>query len=263
MNPELNDFAAVVPNGAQPLIYQPGQSWAYSTGLFWAGKAVEQLSGMSLEEYMRTHVWDPLGMKHMSYSPDSHPEMEERKVSLTTRDEQGKLVPTENSEVLQLVRLATADGGGSGCWGSAESYLPLLQSLCANDGRLLRADLVDELFRPQLGAESKKALNHFLKNDELWAKIFGAAWDVPKQDFDHGLGGMVGLVDEPGMRRAGTMTWGGHPNLTWWMDRSTGLCGAYFCQLTPAGDEKVIEMARLFEKAVYEKYDEYLRDVPV
>lgn len=68
---------------------------------------------------------------------------------------------------------------------------------------------------------------------------------------------MIGSIDEPGKRRAGTLGWSGLPNLFWWIDRSTGLCGAYFSQLMPQCDTKVNEMARLFEEAIYAEYEEF------
>jgi hypothetical protein len=50
------------------------------------------------------------------------------------------------------------------------------------------------------------------------------------------------------------MTWGGIPNLTWWIDPSVGICGLYASQILPLGDPKSVEMSALFEKTIYEWY---------
>src|SRR4029079_6798530 len=48
-----------------PLNFQPGTQWEYSpsTGFDTLGRIVEILSGMSLEQFFKTRVFDPLGMK--------------------------------------------------------------------------------------------------------------------------------------------------------------------------------------------------------
>ncbi|RYP90636.1 hypothetical protein DL770_003237 [Monosporascus sp. CRB-9-2] len=271
LDPNLQRFAAsdtpsakpprtIVSEISRPLVYHPGRGWAYSTGIDWAGQLVERLSGLRLEQYMRVNIWEPLGMWHMSFDPDSSPELKKRKVGMSLRNEAGQLIPTTEGYYYQY---SERDGayGGSSAWGSAESYLKLLQTLCANDGRVLSRDLVDEMFRPQLGPEGKAILNHQLKTYDVPKRVFANSFDVETQDFDYGLGGAIGLKDVVGRRAAGTMSWGGLPNLIWWIDRREGLCGACFTQLLPMGDVNANNLEALFEKAIYERYEEFLREI--
>ncbi|KAI1381571.1 beta-lactamase family protein [Hypoxylon crocopeplum] len=241
---------------SEPLLFQPGKGWNYGTGYDWAGKMVERFSGLTLEEYMRANVWGPLNMRHMSFSPDSSPEMKERKINMSLKDESGKLVPTTEGYIYLYEDRDDAYGGFAG-WGSAESFLQLLQTLCANDGRVLSKELVDEMFRPQLGPETKEGLNHLLKNVDLLRRVYANSFDMDHQVMDHGLGGEIGTRDEVGRRKAGTMSWGGLPNLIWWIDREAGLCGALFTNVVPLGDAEVSKLEGLFEKAVYEQYEEF------
>ena len=45
------------------LVAEPGTKWSYSTyGYALLGATIEQVSGQSYEEYMRTNIWAPLGM---------------------------------------------------------------------------------------------------------------------------------------------------------------------------------------------------------
>ncbi|KAI8961104.1 beta-lactamase/transpeptidase-like protein [Daldinia sp. FL1419] len=241
---------------SQPLVFQPGKGWQYGTSLDWAGKLVERFSGQSLEEYMKANIWGPLNMRHITFAPDSRPETKERKVGMTLRDKDGKLRPTTEGYLFQYGDKKDAYGGAAG-WGSAESYISLLQSLCANDGRVLSKDLVDEMFQPQLGPEGKETLNRILRSDPESKRVLANSFDVDHQEMDYGLGGEIGLKDEVGRRYAGTMSWGGLPNLIWWIDRKGGLCGALFTNLIPVGDAKIVELMTQFELSVYEQYEEF------
>ncbi|KAI1408137.1 beta-lactamase family protein [Hypoxylon sp. FL1857] len=244
----------VIAEYSEPLTFQPGTSWFYGGGIDWLGKLVERLSGLNLEEYLCSNIWGPLNAPFLSFSPDANPEMKARKIGMSFKDENGKLVPTTEGYLHQYGDMEDMFGG-AGVWGSAESYLSVLQTLCANDGRVLGKEFVDELFRPQLGPESKRDINNLIKNNDMFRRAAGNSFDMDHQVLDHGLAGEIGTRDEVGRRKAGTMSWGGMPNLIWWIDRAAGLCGAYFTNLMPVGDVRVNELEGLFEKAVYEHYE--------
>lgn len=46
-----------------PLLFSPGERWEYSLSDDVLGRLVEVVSGMSLEEFFRTRIFEPLGMK--------------------------------------------------------------------------------------------------------------------------------------------------------------------------------------------------------
>ena len=57
----------------QPLRFQPGSRWAYSTaGMDVLGRVVEVASGMPFDQFLQKRVLDPLGMKDTSFwiAPD-------------------------------------------------------------------------------------------------------------------------------------------------------------------------------------------------
>src|SRR4051794_4501839 len=45
-----------------PLVFDPGDRWEYGINIDWVGRAVEKVSGQSLEVYFREHIFGPLGM---------------------------------------------------------------------------------------------------------------------------------------------------------------------------------------------------------
>ncbi len=57
---------AVVYDTAAPLLFKPSSAWSYSnTGYFLLGLIVQQVSGISYEEYVRRNIFGPL---HMAYT---------------------------------------------------------------------------------------------------------------------------------------------------------------------------------------------------
>jgi CubicO group peptidase (beta-lactamase class C family) len=50
-----------------PLNYQPGKGWTYSVSMDIEGYIVEKLSGQTLPDFMRDHIFAPLGMKDAGF----------------------------------------------------------------------------------------------------------------------------------------------------------------------------------------------------
>lgn len=46
-----------------PLNFQPGEKWEYSRATCVVGRLVEEMSGMTLDEFFRQRIFEPLGMK--------------------------------------------------------------------------------------------------------------------------------------------------------------------------------------------------------
>jgi CubicO group peptidase (beta-lactamase class C family) len=70
-----------------PLTFEPRQSWMYGPGIDYAGLLIERVTGLSLEEYMRQNLWEPLGIKDMTFRLSSRPDMRERMADISFRDE--------------------------------------------------------------------------------------------------------------------------------------------------------------------------------
>jgi CubicO group peptidase (beta-lactamase class C family) len=52
---------------AQPLLYQPGDAWEYSLSVDVLGYLVEVVSGMPLDKFLRTRLFEPLGMNDTAF----------------------------------------------------------------------------------------------------------------------------------------------------------------------------------------------------
>ena len=68
----LAEFADKV--ASLPLAYQPGSKWLYSLSMDVQGAIVEKLSGQTLPEFMRTRIFEPLGMVDTAFHtpPEKH-----------------------------------------------------------------------------------------------------------------------------------------------------------------------------------------------
>ncbi len=52
-----------------PLLFSPGERWEYGLGVDVLGRLVEVVSGKSLDEFFRTRIFEPLGMKDTYFYP--------------------------------------------------------------------------------------------------------------------------------------------------------------------------------------------------
>ena len=54
-----------------PLAVQPGSDWRYGPSVDIQGYIVEKLSGQSLDVFLRTKIFEPLGMKDTGFWVDA------------------------------------------------------------------------------------------------------------------------------------------------------------------------------------------------
>ncbi len=62
---DLEDFVNVLAD--LPLLFQPGTRWHYSVSVDVQGRLIEVLSGMTLEDFFRTRIFEPLGMDDTAF----------------------------------------------------------------------------------------------------------------------------------------------------------------------------------------------------
>ena len=226
-----------------PLAFEPGTSWAYSPGLDWAGLLIHRLTGLTLDEFEKKHFWEPLGIKDITFWP-SEESKKARVPQLCMRSPEGKLVPFDGDTIMTH---CTDCFGGHGLYANMADYLKVLQSILANDGKLLKPESVEELFKPQLGQDSASALNEFIG---AWHTMIPGEWN-PEIKTSYALGGIVFLEDDVGRRKKGTLSWGGLFNPFWIVDRESDLAYCFGTQVLPPGDAGCKEMSAVAERAVY------------
>jgi CubicO group peptidase (beta-lactamase class C family) len=244
-----------------PLAFEPGSSWAYSTGLDVAGILVARLNNTSLEEYMQKHIWDVVGAKSITFHQELKPSTRKNLVRLMKRGgienpiftfggESEK--PVEWTDEVIYDNPTEDEYGGAGAIGSAVDFMKIMSSILANDGQLLQPTMVESMFKPQLGKESQQALT-FFRDLPLWKDTFSSLPAGTKVDY--GLGGLLILDDTKTGLKKGTMSWSGLPNLLWTIDRETGLAIFYASNVLPFGDPQSGRYQALFEKEMNDRYN--------
>jgi CubicO group peptidase (beta-lactamase class C family) len=190
-----------------PLLYEPGESWAYSCGIDWAGKMVERVNGgVSLGEYMKRLIFEPLGMTSTGFRPAQNENIRKNLCPTTKRTAEGKLEPSDPYPAED----PKDDLGGGGLYSSAPDYIKVLISLLKNDGKLLKPATVTSMMKGHL--EKNQHLNQTVANPLAGPMLRGG---VDCTNWDFGLGGIVAETDVPGVCKKGTFAWSGLPNLFW------------------------------------------------
>jgi CubicO group peptidase (beta-lactamase class C family) len=241
-----------------PLLFAPGEEWEYGVGIDWAGWMVERVNGnISLQDYLETNVYGPLGIKGITFHPKTKPATWAKMTDMSERsggiNRFGVAVDPEGKVEYTKHRIWNPEpsgiSAGAGGYGSPVEYYKILQSILLDDEKILKNETVDEMFRPQLSEPSRKSYMEKLKIPEV-NQGFGP---LPLGcTLDWGLGGNLIMEDLAG-RRKGTMAWSGYPNLHWFVDRVGGIAGIYGSQINPPGDLKTVELFELWEKELYSK----------
>jgi len=118
-----------------PLLYQPGTRWVYGASMDIQGYIVEKLSGQSLPDFMRQHIFGPLGMKDTGFFVP--PEKRNRFATLYASGQSGELVVNQARGVIpdDYATQPSMPSGGGGMVSTAEDYLRFAQMLL-NGGEL-------------------------------------------------------------------------------------------------------------------------------
>ncbi len=222
-------LATYVPRlGAVPLDFQPGTQWAYSglAGPDTLSRIVELVSGQPYDEFLRTRIFEPVGMKDTFFYPP-----DDRRVRLVTlyRKSPNGLVKAENQDGFSL---KTYFSGAGGLMSTAEDYLQFAQMLL-NGGewrgqRLLSPRTVDLM-----------ASNHV-------SDMFNGKLGRPSHGMGYGL--LVGIVEDgvaAGLRVSnGSFGWDGAYGTQTWIDPREKMVTIVMIQT------QVTSVQRDFENAV-------------
>jgi CubicO group peptidase (beta-lactamase class C family) len=226
-----------------PLVFDPGECWSYGISIDWVGWVVEQISGLSLEEYFRAHILDRLGMRDTSFLPG--PEQRARVVSVHRRRANDAL------DVLDapIPERSEFYNGGGDLFGTGPDYLRFLRMFLGggqlDHARVLRTETVAEMACNQIGHLTVGILQSVMPDTSHDVEFFAGL--VKKW----GLSGMINTAEAPTGRTAGSWAWAGLYNTYFWIDPTRSLCGLILTQILPFGDAAVLDLFAQFERLIY------------
>lgn len=219
--------------GKLPLFNQPGERFTYGLSVDVLGRLVEVLGGQPLDQYLRAHVLDPLGMRDTYfYLPAA---LHSRLIPLYTENAARQTVAMPTSGMLGLRpdypnRPGTYFSGGAGLSSTIDDYAVFLQMLLNggtyNGHRLLKPATVALMTQNQIG-------------------------DVNQGQNKFGLGFSIvtpGAAAQTG-QSVGSYEWGGAFGTDYWVDPTEHLVVLLYTQKFPHSNTP--DLVPRFRKAVY------------
>ena len=166
----------------EPLLFEPGAQWNYSLCHDVLAALVEVLSGQRFEDYVRVHIFEPLGMEASTFLP-TDADLESLTPQYRFKNGQAVECGTGNS-----YRLGSEyASGGAGCVSTVEDYIKFLEAL--RTGSILKPETVALMATDRL-TEAQRAT--YTKAE---THGYGLGIRTPKADgtaLDFGWGGAAG-----------------------------------------------------------------------
>lgn len=219
-----------------PLHAHPGEEWFNGYTADVLGCVIELVSGMTLDDYLRTQIFEPLNMRDTYFFVPQ--EKADRLTAVYSAAPDGGIVRAEGvarsgqGDFVQGQGPGKAFSGGAGLVSTATDYARFLQMLLNGgelDGvRLLAPKTVDMISQNHVG--------DLFRNGDLG---FGFNVDVREEgSHDDRLGSV------------GTYSWSGAYFTRFWVDPQEGLLAVFLAQLLPYGGSS--DLHPKFQALVYQ-----------
>jgi len=141
-----------------PLLAQPGTRWSYSIAVDVQGYLVEKFSGMKFDEFLRTRLFEPLGMKDTAFYVPK--EKLSRLALVHTEGPGGALAVDENRPDPAVIPLGPSGGGG--LFSTAMDYARFCEMLLGggqlNGVRILAPRTVEMMRTNHVNPEALKTM---------------------------------------------------------------------------------------------------------
>ncbi len=224
-----------------PLLFDPGDSWAYGASTRVLGSVVEAISGQKIDAFLEEHILAPLGMRDTSYLV---PQAKySRVVAVNQRGNDGKFVERPVPATIP----ATVQGDG-GLYSTAADYGLFLRMLL-NDGalgsaRILSSRTAQSMFNNHTG--------NVVVQPQLSTNL-GLSRNFPNGAGEDrwGLGFQLARAKRPNMRTPGTGTWAGIFNTHFFIDPNREIGVVVMMQTLPFYDEASMKVYAAVEEIVY------------
>lgn len=211
--PDLTEMVARL--ATMPLAHQPGSRWRYSLSMDVQGAIIERLSGRRLPDFMRTRIFEPLGMIDTAFF--IAPGKKHRLATLYFKGVGTALAPLDGNPLHPDPEAEPSMAlGGSGLFSTASDYARYAQMLL-NGGELDGKRIVSvEGVREQMTNRLP---------DAMLEQRFVAGHQRFRPGFGYGYNGVV--VTDPALAGlpvgTGTYHWDGAAGTWFWVDPANDL----------------------------------------
>ena len=241
-----NDLTGLLESLNYPLLFDPGEDFAYGIGTDWIGAVVAEADGRPIDQFVRDDILEPLGMKSTYFE---RAEAGDRLAALVLKKPDGLFVPHHHypaaePEIYHM---------GHALYSSAGDYLTFLRFIL-NDGevdgeRLVGTEAMRYMFTDQLAGVE-------LPTPILKSSAPDMCQDVeplPGTRKTHTAAFFRHEDSLPGMRAPGSLSWAGVLNTHYWIDPARRIAAVYMTQMLPFYDPQLMAAFGDFERAVYEQ----------
>ena len=210
-----------------PLQFQPGTEWAYSMSIDVLGRVVEVLSGMSLGEFMKKRIFDPLGMVDTGFwCPD---DQKERLAALYIPNPADKKILRNDMMGAAALHATDVHMGGGGLVSTMADYVKFAEML-RNGGELNGVRILSPHTVAMMGS------NHLPNNASLTE--FGRPLFAETTFDGVGFGLGVSVTLDPAVAKVpgspGDFGWGGAASTNFTIDPAEDLTYTVMTQLLPS-----------------------------
>jgi len=214
--------ATVARMAALPFEAQPGERFVYGYSTDILGAVVEVVSGVPLDEFLRTRIFEPLDMRDTYFYL---PAAKQSRLSVVYSASDEGLAPAADpghmvGQGAYVHGPRKSFSGGAGLLSTARDYARFLQMML-NGGELGDVRI---LSRKSVELMTVNHVGDLLDSGGASGTGFGLGFQVLE---DLGKRGTPGSAGEYG--------WGGAYHSTYWVDPAEELVVVYFTQLLPAG----------------------------
>jgi CubicO group peptidase (beta-lactamase class C family) len=236
-----------------PLMFQPGARWHYGIATDVLGTLIERISGVSLETFFRTRIFEPLGMEDTGFVVPPE-KLGRLSVAYAIDPSTRQRVVEDHPASSRFAKPERFQSGGGGLVSTADDYLQFARMLLGR-GRL-QGDTNERARGPRLLSHRSVDLmrTNFLSRDQRRIPAFGhIVW--AGQGFGLGLA----IVDDPaqqrtlGYRSTGSFGWPGALGTSWFADPVENMIGIMLIQRRGV---EPFPMATVFERHLYDAIDD-------
>jgi CubicO group peptidase (beta-lactamase class C family) len=226
-----------------PLEFSPGTRWSYSVAIDVMGYLVQKLSGMSFGEFLRTRLFEPLGMTDTSFWCPA--EKVGRFASCYTPGDGGAIKLQDDAGDSTYAAPPNLESGGGGLVSTAHDYLRFCRMMLGGgtlDGVQILSPKTVALF----------SLNHLPDNRELSEMATPGTFSESGYS---GVGFSIGCgvnINVARTRLPGTLGeyfWGGAAATAFWIDPKEDLAVVFMTQVI--GSDARLTLRRDLRTLVY------------
>ena len=227
-----------------PLDFSPGEYWNYSVAIDVMGYLVQKLSRQTFGEFLRTRLFEPLGMKDTSFSvPQSKIErfcscyMPAKGGGLKLQDDAGKSTYAEPPKL---------ESGGGGLVSTAHDYMRFCRMMLGGgtlDGVQILSPKTVEMFSLNL-LPGGKLLTDLVAGEGLFSEA-----GYNGIGFSIGCGVTMDIAKTRVQGTPGEFFWGGAASTAFWIDPKEDLAVVFMTQVM--GTDARLTLRRDLRTLVY------------